>query len=109
MNVTTREANERAPAALSGPAWVVAEMPAGYQNRVAEIKRVFTDLEETGPYSRLLWQVGPQPGEAGRDVFAVLKLETEWLSNSPASVVAVALDGRRQPAVLCFGGHRNHL
>ena len=33
-------ATTEAPIAVPGPSWVVAEMPPGYQNRVAEIERI---------------------------------------------------------------------
>ena len=44
-------------------------MPPGFQNRVAEIQRLMSDLHEMGQFGSLLYQVGPELGEAVRRVF----------------------------------------
>ena len=64
-----------------GPDWVLAEMPAGYQNRLSEIQRLIADLHEMGRFARLVYEVGPALAEAMRDIFAALKLETERTSD----------------------------
>jgi hypothetical protein len=79
-----------------GPHWVVAEMPAGYQNRLSEIERLIADLHEMGRFARLLYEVGPALAEAMRDVFAALKLETELLQGPSATGVLAALDRKRR-------------
>lgn len=79
-----------------GPDWVVAEMPAGYQNRLSEIQRMITDLHEMGRFARLLYEVGPPLAEAMRDAFAALKLETELLQGPSATGVLAALDRKRR-------------
>ena len=65
--------------AIPGPEWVVAEMPAGYQNRVAEIQRLMSDLQEMGQFGSLLYQVGPELGESVRWVFAAMKFKADTL------------------------------
>jgi hypothetical protein len=83
-----------------GPDWVVAEMPAGYQNRLVEIERLVTDLEQMGRYARLLWQVGPELAEAARDAFVALKFEAELVPVGPTALVTVRLEGRPRLLVL---------
>jgi hypothetical protein len=83
-----------------GPDWVVGEMPAGYQNRLIEIQRLVTDLEQMGRFARLLWQVGPELGEAARDAFAAMKFEADLVPVGPAALVTVRLDGRSRLLVL---------
>ena len=79
-----------------GPDWVVAEMPAGYQNRLLEIQRLIADLHEMGRFARLIYEVGPALAEAMRDVCAALKLETELLQGPSAAGVLAALDRKRR-------------
>jgi hypothetical protein len=79
-----------------GPDWVVAEMPAGYQNRLSEIQRLIADLREMGRFARLVYEVGPALADAMRDVFAALKLETELLQGPSATGVLAALDRKRR-------------
>jgi hypothetical protein len=82
-------------AAQTAPDWVVAEMPAGYQNRVAEIQRLVADLQHMGQFARLLCQVGPQLAEAIRNVFVALRFEAEWITTPGPSGVSVRLEGGR--------------
>ena len=82
--------------AIPGPEWVVAEMPAGYQNRVAEIQRLMSDLQEMGHFGSLLYQVGPELGEAVRRVFAAMKFEADTMTEPVSSAIAVRLDARRR-------------
>jgi hypothetical protein len=77
----------------AGPDWVVAEMPPGYQNRVAEIERMLLELEEMGRFGRLLYETGPGLAEIGAQAFAALKFETELLAGGAGSpTIAVRLD-----------------
>jgi hypothetical protein len=71
-------------------------MPPGYQNRVAEIQRLMSDLQEMGQFGALLYQVGPELGEAARRVFVALKFETELMAGPVSSAVAVRLDAHRR-------------
>jgi hypothetical protein len=79
-----------------GPDWIVAEMPAGYQNRLSEIQRLIADMHEMGRFARLMYEKGPALTEAMRDVFAALKLETELLQGPSATGVLAALDRKRR-------------
>jgi hypothetical protein len=82
--------------ARSGPDWVRAEMPPGYQNRLEEIERLSADLETMGRFGRLLWLTGPPLSEVVLDVFAALKFNAALLPGPFSSAVAVKLDGRRR-------------
>ncbi len=91
-----------------GPEWVVAEMPAGYQNRLTEIQRLVADLQQMGRFARLLWQVGPELGESLRDAFTALRYEAEAVPVGPTTLVTVRVDGglgcfcsRRRPRRRC--------
>ena len=91
-------------AAQPGPDWVVAEMPSGYQIRLDEIRRLVADLQQMGNFGRLLYAVGPELGEAVRDVFAALKFETDTLRGPALPAVAVRLEGRRRLLVIPSAG-----
>jgi hypothetical protein len=78
----------------TGPEWVVAEMPAGYQNRLTEIQRLVADLQQMGRYARLLWQIGPELGEAARDAFTALKSDAEAASVGTTTLVTVKIETR---------------
>lgn len=79
-----------------GPEWVVAEMPAGYQNRLSEIQRLMADLQVMGQFARLLRAVGPPLGEAVRDVFTALKFDTDLVDTSSWPTVTVRMEGKRR-------------
>lgn len=79
------------PSITMGPDWVVAEMPPGYQNRVAEIQRLTADLEEMGRFARLLTEAGAPLASAVRDLFAALHCEIETGPHVPATGVVVRL------------------
>ena len=81
--------------AALAPAWVAAEMPPGYQNRVEEIQRMMADLEEMGRFGRLLYTVGPELGEVVGQLFAALKYDTAVIPGD-ANGVAVRLDAHRR-------------
>lgn len=88
--------NARAKLAVDAPDWVIAEMPPGYQNRVAEIRRLTEELKDMDRFSRLLWAIGPELRESVRDVFAALKFDAELMNGPAESVVAVGLDVNRR-------------
>ena len=88
--------NARAKLAVDIPDWVIAEMPPGYQNRVAEIRRLTEELKDMDRFSRLLWTIGPELRESVRDVFAALKFDAELMNGPAESVVAVGLDVNRR-------------
>jgi hypothetical protein len=88
--------NALAQVALDSPEWVVAAMPPGYRNRVAEIRRLSDELQDMERFARLLWAIGPALRQSVHDVFAALRLDVEPMKDQAESVVAVALDrGRR--------------
>src|SRR6187551_3170210 len=86
-----------------GPDWVVAEMPAGCQNRLSEIQRLIADLHEMGRFARLLYEVGPALAEAMRDAFAALKVESELLQGASGTGVLAALDRKRRLLLIASG------
>ena len=87
----------------TGPDWVVAEMPPGYQNRVAEIQRMVVELEEMGRFGRLLYETGPGLAEMARHVFSTLKFDTEVLEGSASLATAVRLDRERRLLIQTSG------
>ena len=78
-----------------GPDWVVAEMPPGYQNRVAEIQRLAADLESMGRFGRLLTETGARLGETVRDVLASLQYDATLAVDGNVTTVVVPLDRGR--------------
>jgi hypothetical protein len=87
--------NAHARLVADPPDWVVAEMPPGYQNRVAEIRRLSEELQDMDRFARLLWAIGPPLRESVRDVFVALKLDVDLESHGD-SAVSVKLDGKRR-------------
>ena len=84
------------PLVADAPDWVVAEMPPGYQTRIAEIRRLSEELEGMSRFARLLWAIGPDLRESVRDVFDALKFEAELTNTADGAPVAVQLDGRHR-------------
>ncbi len=84
------------PPARLGPDWVVTEMPAGYQNRVAEIQRLAADLEAMTRFGRLLCEIGPPLSDAVLELITALKFEAALLPGPVPSVIGVKLDSRRR-------------
>jgi len=78
-----------------GPDWVVAEMPPGYQNRVAEIQRLAADLESMGRFGRLLTETGARLGETVRDVLASLQYDATLTVDGNVTTVVAPLDRGR--------------
>ena len=77
------------------PEWVVAEMPPGYQTRLAEIQRLWADLGEMDRIGRLLWQIGDQLTQAVRAVFLALKYDVDSAASGTPCVVVKIDDWRR--------------
>ena len=89
--------NELAQArARSAPDWLVAEMPQGYQTRVAEIQRLSSEIEAMDRIGRLLWEIGQPLADAVRDVFTALRLETEPTGRAATHDLTVKLDANRR-------------
>ena len=82
-------------AAVDTPDWVVAEMPPGYQNRVAEIRRLSEELQEMSRFARLLWSIGPEMRDSVRDVFSSLKYDVTLMDAPSELALAVKLDSQR--------------
>ena len=80
----------------TGPDWLAAEMPPGYHNRVAEIQRLSTELEEIGRFGRLLWTVGPDLSHAVQETLVALDFDTSALPGPNGSAIAVKLDGTKR-------------
>ncbi len=78
------------------PDWVIAEMPPGYQNRVAEIQRLSDELRDLERFGRLLWCVGENLTDAVRSTFAAFGFEAEPPPGSPGTSLTVKLDGGRR-------------
>ena len=83
------------PAVATAPEWLVAEMPAGYQTRFAEIQRLSAEMNAMDRMARLLWETGDALHEAVRETFAGIKLEVDALAAVP-SVVAVKLNSKQR-------------
>jgi len=75
------------------PEWVVAEMPAGYQTRYAEIQRLSAEMHSMDRMARLLWETGEPLQEAVKEAFEGLKYDVESL---PGGGLAVKLDSKRR-------------
>ena len=78
----------------AAPDWFVAEMPPGYQNRVAEIQRLSVELRALEQCGRLLWSVGDALTDAVYHAFATLGFETQLIPGPPFASVQVTLEGR---------------
>ena len=87
-------------AAFDAPDWVVAEMPPGYQNRVAEIRRLSEELQEMSRFAKLLWAIGPELRASVRDVFTALKMEATLMDAPSDLALAVKLEGKRHLLLL---------
>ena len=77
------------------PDWVVAEMPPGYQTRVAEIERLVAELREMDAVARVLYESGEPLRGGVCAVLGALKCEAGPLAEAPWSL-AVKLDGSRR-------------
>jgi hypothetical protein len=82
--------------ALHQPDWLAAEMPPGYRNRLEELQRLSRELEELERFGRLLCAVGPELGDAVRDMLAALELDTVAAPGGNGSSIVVKLDSGRR-------------
>jgi hypothetical protein len=82
--------------ALHRPDWLAAEMPPGYRNRLEELQRLSRELEELGRFGRLLCAVGPELGDAVREMLAALELDTVAAPGANGSSIVVKLDSGRR-------------
>lgn len=70
-------------------------MPQGYQTRLAEIRRLTSELEDMDRFGVILLALGPHLGEAISDVFGAMKFDIAPLAGD-ASRLAVKLDSKRR-------------
>ena len=82
--------------ALHQPDWLAAEMPPGYRNRLEELQRLSRELEELERFGRLLCAVGPELGDAVRDMLASVELDTVAAPAGNESSIVVKLDSGRR-------------
>jgi hypothetical protein len=77
------------------PAWLVKQMPPGYQTRFAEIQRLSAEIQGMDRMGRLLWEAGPALREAVRELFVSLRLDVD---PAPAATgqLTVRLDATRR-------------
>jgi hypothetical protein len=92
----------KAVSTTTAPDWMVAEMPAGYQTRFAEIQRLSAEMHSMDRMARLLWETGAPLHEAVREIFAALKCEVDALPGGMPGL-AVKLDARRRLLVYVSG------
>lgn len=79
----------------TAPEWLVAEMPAGYQTRFAEIQRLSSEMHAMDRVARLLWETGEPLHEAVGDALSSFKLEVDAVPAAPEALT-VKLDGKRR-------------
>jgi hypothetical protein len=92
LNVSTSFAN--LPTTL--PDWVVSLMPAGYENRLAEIQRLAAELRTMDRFGALLLDVGSPLESAVRDLFAAMKFEVDAAAAPGSCQLGVKLDAKRR-------------
>src|SRR5690242_18117760 len=80
----------------SGPDWLAAEMPPGYNTRLLEIQRLTEDLEAMARFGRLLWASGDDLAEAAAEAFSALKFDVQVTPVNDKSPIAVHVDSRRR-------------
>ena len=83
-------------AIAESPEWLAAEMPPGYQNRLAEIRRLSDELQAMDRFGRLLWQAGEPLAGALSDALAAMGLDPELVASLPVPCVRVKLDAHRR-------------
>lgn len=96
MKTTAQELeNATREAGKATPGWLAAEMPPGYQTRLAEIERLSRDLDTMGRFGGLLWQAGPALHHIVREAFAAFKFETGPVPDGDASSLVVTINNNR--------------
>lgn len=80
---------------VEAPAWVVAEMPPGYQTRRWEIERMTAELDAMDRVARVLWSTGEPLKNAVAAAFTALRCEVEAAAAPGGPLVAKLGDSRR--------------
>jgi len=80
----------------SAPEWLAAEMPPGYETRLAEIQRLNDELRLMGRFGRLLWCIGDDLTKAARDGFVELGFEAELAAGPASASLTVSVDAHRR-------------
>ena len=93
-NLAVVKSTSSAPFEGSAPAWLVAQMPAGYRNRYEEIQRLSSEIQGMDRLGRLLWETGTALQESVQEAFSALKTDPEW--SEDGAFMAVKLDGSRR-------------
>lgn len=78
---------------MAQPDWVVALMPPGYANRLAEIQRLTAELRAMDRFASLLLETGPSLEATTREAFAAMRFEVETAAGGH---ISVKLDQRRR-------------
>jgi hypothetical protein len=100
QEVTMTEGTD--PVAAGTPAWIVAEMPPGYQTRLDEIKRLSSELKAMDGIGCILWEKGEVLTDAVGTLFAALKCEVD---PKPGDMPAIAVNlGRSRRLLLVVSG-----
>jgi hypothetical protein len=90
------------PVAAGTLAWIVAEMPPGYQTRLDEIKRLSSELKAMDGIGCVLWERGEVLTDAVGTLFAALKCEVD---PKPGDMPAIAVNlGRSRRLLLVVSG-----
>ncbi len=77
------------------PGWVTAEMPPGYQTRLAEIERLSVDLRAMDRIGCVLWETGEPLRDAVGALFAALKYEVDGNPGAAEPIVVKLGESRR--------------
>lgn len=96
--ITSAQEGEKAPPEVGrrAPSWLAAEMPPGYQTRLAEIERLSRDLDTMGKFGGLLWKVGPALHDLVRETFEAFKFETTAGPSKDAASLVVTLNNHHR-------------
>ena len=78
------------------PAWLTAEMPPGYRNRLEEIERLSRELDQLSRFGSLLYSVGDALSAAVKEACAALDFETVATRRPGGLSVDVKLDSARR-------------
>src|SRR5512139_4208127 len=90
------------PAVAGAPAWMVEEMPPGYQTRLLEIERLSADLKAMDGIGCVLWETGEALRDAVTTLFASLKCEVDTMPGDTGAI-AVSLGGPRRLLLVVSG------
>jgi hypothetical protein len=84
------------------PDWMVAEMPPGYQTRLLEIERLWTELKAIDGIGCVLWETGEALRNAVGTLFAALKCKVDPMADDTGGI-AVGLGGARRLLLVVSG------